>query len=213
MMPKDWSYFVLPFLAAFIFSLLIINWSEISWIFDWQTISRWAEENVFGGPTEEPIEEEELIQVGQEAVGEEDHIKIPALGIEAPLRSPDSSDLDVLSAELDRGVVIYPEAARPGDPGQTVILGHSAPPGYPDIKFDRVFSDLGNLIPGDVIEIYYQERVFKYSTEKVETMSVEEYGQLLLKPSANEYNLVISTCYPPGRNWQRWVVTAYLLTE
>lgn len=212
MISKNWSYFVLPFLAVFVFSLLIINWSEISWIFDWQIINRWIEEVVLEEPIDEPIEEE-LIQIGRGAVGEEDHIRISALGIEAPLRSPDSSDLEVLSAELDRGVVIYPEAARPGDPGRTVILGHSAPPGYPDIKFDRVFSDLGNLIPGDIIEIYYQERLFEYSAEKVETMSIEEYGQLLLEPPAEEYTLIISTCYPPGRNWQRWVATAYLLTE
>lgn len=212
MISKNWSYFVLPFLAVFVFSLLIINWSEISWIFDWQIINRWIEEAVFEEPIDEPIEEE-LMQIGRGAVGEEDHIRISALGIEAPLRSPDSSDLEVLSAELDRGVVIYPEATRPGDPGRTVILGHSAPPGYPDIKFDRVFSDLGNLIPGDIIEIYYQERLFEYSAEKVETMSIEEYGQLLLEPPAEEYTLIISTCYPPGRNWQRWVATAYLLTE
>lgn len=207
-MNKNWSYFVLPFLAVFVFSLLIINWSEVSWVFDWQIVRRMAEETV----SKEP-EPEEKPERGEVAVGEENHLSIPSLGVDAPLKTPVDSDLDVLSEELDRGVVLYPESARPGEIGRSVILGHSAPPGYPDIKFDRVFSDLGNLSAGDAIEVYYQERLFTYIAEKVETMSVEEYGQLLLEPATDQYVLIISTCYPPGRNWQRWVATAHLLTE
>lgn len=209
-MDNRWSYFVLPFLAVFIFSLLMINWSEISWVFDWQIVRRVAEDVVSKEP--EPVPEAET-ELGQEAVGQIDQIRIPSLGVEAPLRSPASSDLNILAEELDRGVVLYPESVPPGEPGRSVILGHSAPPGYPDIKFDRVFSDLGDLAAGDVIEVYYQERLFSYVAEKVETMSVEEYGRLLLEPVPDDYTLIISTCYPPGRNWQRWVATAHLLTE
>lgn len=202
-MEKRWSHFILPFSIFFVFSLLIINWSEISWIFDWHVIKRVSEEIIVSSKDKE---------LGREAIGEINRLVISSLDIEAPLRTPsDGSDI-VLLEELDLGVVHYPYSAEPGAIGKTVILGHSAPIGYPDIKFDRVFSELGELKPGDEIKIYYNERLFSYIVDNVQTMSIDEYNHFLLE-STEEHILILSTCYPPGRNWQRWVISSHLLTE
>ncbi len=201
-MKQKWSYFVLPFLFFFLLFLLAINWSQISWIFDWQIIKRISEEVV--------LPQKEL---GEEALDEANRLLIPSLDVEAPLRTPESSDHDVLLAELDKGVVLYPGLAKPGEKGRAVVLGHSAPPGYPDIKFDRVFSHLGDLSEGDRIKVYYNERLFVYIAAGVQTMTIDEFDRYLSEPLEEEYVLIISTCYPPGQDWQRWVSTSYLLTE
>jgi LPXTG-site transpeptidase (sortase) family protein len=202
-MKKQWLYFVLPFFLIFVFSFLTINWSRISWIFDWRVIGRISEEVFI------PSEKEEF---GENALGQENHLVISTLDIEVPLRTPETSDDALLISELDLGVVHYPNSAKPGEQGKAVILGHSAPEGYPDIKFDRVFSQLGDLKKGDEVNVYYNERLFIYIVDEVKTMTIEEYNQYLLQPT-QEYLLIISTCYPPGKNWQRWVATSSLLTE
>ena len=202
-MKKKLAYFALPFFLFFVFSFLAINWSNISWIFDWKVINRISEEIFI------PSEKEEL---GENASGEENYLIIPSLDVEAPLRTPEIGDDALLIAELDLGVVHYPYSVKPGEQGKVVILGHSAPDGYPDIKFDRIFSRLGYLEKGDEARIYYNERLFVYIIDEVRTMSIEEYNQYLLQPT-QEYLLIISTCYPPGQNWQRWVARASLLTK
>jgi LPXTG-site transpeptidase (sortase) family protein len=199
---KKLSYYLLPLFFFFILFVLVINWTEVSWIFDWRVAQRIIEDSV--KPNDEKI--------SREAVGELDHLVILSLNIEAPLRSPVNSDLQTITEELDRGVVLYPDSARLGEVGKAVILGHSAPAGYPDIKFDRVFSNLGDLKNGDLISVYYNEELFVYSVLGVVTMSIEEYNDFLHK-SSDERLLIVSTCYPPGSNWQRWVATSSLLTE
>lgn len=204
---KNWSYFVIPFLFLFIVFFLAVNWVEIGWMFDWQIWRRIGEETTTPQDPDSPTEK------GDDASGEPDRLVVPALGIDAPLRTPAESESTVLMAELDRGVVLYPGLAKPGEKGRAVILGHSAPPGYPDIKFDRIFSELGDLQKGDRLEVYYNERLFVYSVEGIQTMSIQQYDDFLNQPSADQRILIISTCYPPGRDWQRWVVTSSLLTE
>ncbi len=202
-MKKSFSHFIVPFVLFFIFSLLIINWSSISWVFDWEIWQRTREQV-------DPIPEDE--EIGEEAPSAANTLIIPVLGVEAPLRMPDSTEESILMAELDRGVVLYPGVV-PGEKGRVIVLGHSAPAGHPDIKFDHIFSNLGNLTAGDKIKIYYNERLFIYSVDRVKTMSVKEYSVFLSELVEDEYALVVSTCYPPGRDWQRWVAVAHLLTE
>ncbi len=103
-MKKNFSYFILPFALLFILSLLIINWSDISWVFDWQVIQRIGEEVIV---SEKP-------EKGEEASGRANQLVVSALDLEVPLRTPVESDQDTLMAELDRGVVLYPNSARPG---------------------------------------------------------------------------------------------------
>jgi len=201
-MKSEWTYYILPFLFIFIITVLIVNWTHVSWFFDWRVVKEVIIESG----------EKKHSQLWQEAIGEEDRLVIPSLGIEPPLRFPMTSDVQTITTELDLGVVYYPDSAELGETGKAVILGHSAPEGYPDIKFDKIFSDLGKLQPGDNIVLYYNEKIFEYVVLDVQTMSIQEYDNYLLEPSS-EYLLILSTCYPPGKNWQRWVVISQLLTK
>jgi len=68
-----------------------------------------------------------------------DLLSIPKLGLIAPIVTAATNDPEVVHSLLDSGVVLYPGSAPFGGVGQTVVLGHSAPPGWPKIKYDWVF--------------------------------------------------------------------------
>jgi len=97
----------------------------------------------------------------------------------------------------------------PGEKGQTIVLGHSAPPNWPDIKYDNVFSLINELEKGDEVFVYFNNKEYIYS---VETKVFLEIGQDI--PESNLTNsenmLILISCWPPGKNIKRIAVTAYL---
>jgi len=88
---------------------------------------------------------------------------------------------------------MYPGVA-PGQDGQTIILGHSAPPGWPNIKYDWVFTKLNLLEPGATISINYGGRAFTYSVTK--TIFLDRGGEL---PAAPADKNVLYSCQAAGR--------------
>jgi LPXTG-site transpeptidase (sortase) family protein len=108
---------------------------------------------------------------------------------------------------LDTGVVLYPDSVVPGDNGQTIILGHSAPVGWPKIKYDWVFSRLNELAEGDEIIVYFNNRKYTYIvSRKVFLERGEEISQEGL--TNDENMLVLVSCWPPGKDLRRIAVEA-----
>ena len=114
-----------------------------------------------------------------------------------------------MAKNLDQGVVYYPGSVYPGQTGQIVILGHSAPPGWPKIKHDWVFTDLNNLNVGDKIYIDLNNKQYSYTVKQkniidrgadVPTISAADSGNVL----------ALISCWPPGKDYQRIAVMAEL---
>lgn len=209
-----WKYF----LIIFVLSLILINWSDIGWLFNYRLITGNIEKEAVEEPEEEP--KNELIEIPflkkelglveeepEEEIIKEDMIEIPKIDILAPIiffDNPDETD-EVIHSFLDQGTVHFPRSALPGETGQTIILGHSAPPGWPMIKYDWVFSNLDNLVWGDEIYIYYGKEKFTYYVrEKV----FLDKGEETPGEPTNRNNLALISCWPPGQNLRRIVVVA-----
>ncbi len=219
------KYFFLFFLIAF----LIFNWVEISWIFDpsyfLRALSFYFSEKSKNlltsqeqGPKKETLQTEqqtenkkaaeetkELLPREQEIFEKEDSIEIPKIEIQAPLVLV-STEKEIKRA-LDRGVVLWPNSAFPGRPGQTIILGHSAPPNWPKIKYDWVFSNLNLLEKGDEVFVYFQKRKYVYEVE--ETIFLNR-GQELPQTPPDQSFLFLISCWPPGRDVRRIAIKAIL---
>jgi len=133
-------------------------------------------------------------------------IFIPKIGIEAPLVFPAELEQKDYKKALDQGVVHYPTSSLPGEKGEIILLGHSAPPGWPKIRYDWVFSDLNKLNEGDVIYIVYERCQYKFVvSEKV----FLEKGEELPPPSKQSKTLLtLISCWPPGKNIKRIAVRA-----
>jgi len=117
-----------------------------------------------------------------------------------------------ITAGLKDGVVHYSQSALPGENGQTVILGHSAPSGWPKINYDWIFSRLNELNPGDEIFVNYKNREYRYEViQKYFLKAGEEIPDSDLTNSNSM--LVLISCWPPGVNLKRIAVEAELASQ
>ena len=134
-----------------------------------------------------------------------DSVLIPKINIEAPLVFPESQDEKVLSKALDSGVVYYPLSSLPWQEGQIVLLGHSAPAGWPKIKYDWVFSDLNELELDDEIYLFFENCQYLY---KVIGKSFLEKGEELPENLPDSQSLLLISCWPPGKDIRRIAIHA-----
>ncbi len=137
-----------------------------------------------------------------------DMILIPKIGTSAPLITPAAgADAVKLKNLLDRGAVIYPDSAGIGKMGQSVVLGHSAPPNWPKIKHDTIFSRIIELAAGDKVMAVYNDKTYTY---EVLQQQIIAKGSDIPAIAGNSSSMVLVTCWPPGRDLKRLVVEAKL---
>lgn len=186
-----------PFIVIFLIVFFVINWNEVSWLFNYKFLSGKIAEFF-------PKKEVKINEIKNPEYSEKENIlEIPKIGVLAPLIFV-SSEKEV-SKSLERGVVHFPGSVLPGGTGQTIILGHSAPPGWPKIKYDWVFSRLNELEMGDEISLHFNHQKYTYSvTQKIFLERGEEIP--LLTNSGNM--LVLISCWPPGKDLKRIAILA-----
>lgn len=196
---KLWKYFLLVFLAAF----FLINWNEVSWIFNYRVVfgfisDFFQREQILA----EPNESNKVFEYSEK----ENSIEIPKIGVTSPLIVDKNLDDNGVYKAMDRGVVYYPGSSLPGKKGQTIILGHSAPPDWPKIKYQWVFSQLNDLAVGDKIFVYFENKKYIYSVEK--KIFLEKGEELPNHLTDYEDVLILISCWPPGKDIKRIAVTA-----
>jgi sortase A len=203
---KFWKYFIPLFLITFV----IFNWSEVSWVFNYRAVSGLFSDLFTSSDREiqtsylpDDFNDVQTDQY-QEKAGS---IEIPKIAITAPLVFVESSDAKEFEKALDFGVLHFPDSVFPGQAGQTILLGHSAPPGWPKIKYDWVFTDLNDLVKGDEIYVFFNNKKYEYTvTRKAFLEKGEEVSQQGL--TNNENMLVLISCWPPGKDIRRIAVEA-----
>jgi LPXTG-site transpeptidase (sortase) family protein len=197
------------FLIFFLISFLIFNWQKISWLFHPGYVLRTVSFYFFEKekPKKEVQTQENKKGPEEKIEGEiyqkEDSIEIKKIGISAPLVLVNKEE-EVKKA-LDRGVVLWPNSALPGQKGEIIILGHSAPPNWPKIKYDWVFSNLNSLEKGDEIIVYFQKKKYIFF---VEGKIFLERGEELPRTDPEESNLFLISCWPPGKDLKRIAIFA-----
>lgn len=138
-----------------------------------------------------------------------DGILIPKISVEAPLILVNSTDPKDFRMPLKKGVTHFP-SALPGQEGTAIILGHSAPPGWPNINYDGVFSRVQELEEGDEIFVFFNYKEYKYRvSEKVFLKKGQDIPEA--KESQSRSRLVLVSCWPPGIDNKRIVVFSELV--
>ncbi len=208
------------FVFLFLIFLLIFNWNRISWVFNYRALSGFFSE-VF--KTSEKPEQRPIITVNnieeegadneierEEVIIKEGNIEITKLGVLAPIIFPATEDEKELEKSLDLGTVHFPSSALPGQTGQTIILGHSAPLNWPRIKYDWVFSRLNELGPGDEITVFFNNKEYRYAV--INTVFLERGEEIPERELAEHNNIVVLiSCWPPGKDLRRIAVEAVLI--
>lgn len=196
MLKEEFFSFLKIFVFCFIIVFLAINFGTIKRIFNYKI--------VYGGAAVVQSQEETPVREENVFIEKPDSIEIPKIQIAAPLVFIETYEKSAFGEALDRGVVHYPESSLPGEAGQAIFLGHSAPLGWPKIKYDWVFSDLNDLVAGDEIDIYFQNQKYVYFVQK---KVILDKGEDL--PGNLADGLVLLTCWPPGADQRRMAVIAY----
>ena len=199
------------FLFIFILSLIIINWNTISWAFNYKELGGLVSD--FFNPY--PDTASALIDLNsttgkitlRDYSGQNYSLQIPSIAVSVPVIIATTTNKSALADDLDKGAVYYPGSVLPGQDGQVVILGHSAPPNWPRVKHDYIFSDIEDLKTGDPIILTFDGSQYMY---KVTGKKIIQPGEDV-KPSTLSGNiLTLISCWPPGENYQRIAVTAEL---
>lgn len=223
------------FISLYLLGYVIFNWQDISWVFNYKAIggltydffNPYSEKDVVGAyyendvlPTPTIVEsninknvntEDKIyvLNVKSEYSAKENILEIPNISIETKIVFPQTKDVNVLYKYLDSGVIYYPDSVKPTEIGQITILGHSAPPGWPKIKNDTVFSELEKLNIGDEIYLNLNNKRYTYI---VKDKKVIDKGQEIENNLTNKTNVItLVTCYPPGKDYKRLVVFAEVL--
>jgi LPXTG-site transpeptidase (sortase) family protein len=213
---KEFGKFIGIFLFLLITTAIIINFGLIKEIFDFKAIHGEAF-NYLKSKFEKRRETALKIpgvELGNpepefEFSNKPDSIEIPKIKISAPIILPKSSTRKDLQSALKEGTVFYPDSDLPGKSGMTVILGHSAPSGWPKINYDWAFSRLNELSEGDEIFVYFDHK--KYNYRVVEKMFLNKGGEISdYDPTNQKSTLIMMSCWPPGIDLKRVAVQAEL---
>ena len=206
-------------------SFLILNWNDVSWIFNYRAVSGLINDFFNPYPSIDaftldlnfyPNHSEHAGQAIEEVkttyTEKNNILEIPKLSIEVPIVFSQNTDKAAIVKDLDSGVVYYPGSVLPGQKGQIVVLGHSAPPGWPKIKYDWVFSNLNELNEGDKVFIDLNNKQYTYTVKT--KLIIDKGADIPTDELLRDKNvLVLITCYPPGKDYKRIVVQAVLETN
>lgn len=210
------------YLVLFALALVVINWNSVSWVFNYRALSGFVYD--FFHPYQEStlLSNETGISIANAAQPslvtaatfpysqKANSLEVPAISLVTPLVIGSSTSIPSLERELDRGVVFYPGSVLPGEKGHMVILGHSAPPNWPKIKHDWVFTDLEDLRVGDQIFLHFNNTQYTY---RVTSTKVIQKGEEITTNGLEESNNVLTlvSCWPPGKDYKRITVQAELV--
>ena len=213
------------FIMIYLASFTIINWNDISWVFNYREVSGllydfftpYENSSLLVSADSIVISPRQIVQEVQAQKNDKiypysektNSLEIPSISITAPLVIGETTNPKILEKNLNSGVVYYPGSVSPGQNGQIFILGHSAPPGWPKIKYDWVFSKINDLNFGEEIVLYFNNKQYTYKVIKKDIIKpgddIESNGL-----DANNNILVLISCWPPGKNYLRIAVQAEL---
>ena len=157
----------------------------------------------------QPVEKEAIVAIPVvQEIKYKPELQIPKLGIVAPLLT----DIEpaVMVEYLKQGVTQYLDTAKPGQVGNSVIVGHSSDYPWSDGHYKNVFALLDKLIAGDQIIVPYGSQ--RYIYELYETVVVRPTDLSVLKKTDTPV-LTLLTCYPVGTTRSRLIVHAKLVSN
>jgi LPXTG-site transpeptidase (sortase) family protein len=217
-------------LVTYVASFLVINWNDVSWVFNYREVGGLVSDffNPYPSINAQSVDayfypshsKQDTKSVAGDTIenvkttytDKQNTLEIPKLSISVPIIFSTSTDVKLVTKDLDSGVVYYPGSVYPGQIGQIVVLGHSAPPGWPKIKHDWVFTNIDKLVVGDSILIDVNNKQYTYIVKK--TTIIKRGADVPTEGLSDSNNvLTLISCWPPGKDYQRIAVQALLLGQ
>jgi LPXTG-site transpeptidase (sortase) family protein len=134
-------------------------------------------------------------------------LRIPRIGVDAPVIPIESNEDRVLLPPRDPGVAgWWSDGAAPGEPeGSAVLVGHTV-----RNNGGGIFDDVGTLRSGDTIEVEGSNSALTYRVQSVDVLSKDEVARDAeqIFNQAGPGRLVVITCDDwDGTVWQSNIIT------
>lgn len=161
------------------------------------------------------LEASEEERANEPVIPPDDRIVIDKIEVNAPVVLMDTTDNLGVLEWIERGVGHYPNTARPGEPGNAFLTGHSSYWWWDNGDHKFVFQHLEDLVIGDRITIYYNQQQFDYEVYEMET--IKPQGEAANRvfdqdPYQDEPIITLMTCTPVGTSLNRLIVRAKQIT-
>jgi LPXTG-site transpeptidase (sortase) family protein len=161
--------------------------------------------------TTQPVEQSEVpldpADSQAEAITGPYTLRIPRIGVEAPVVPIESNEDRVLLPPRDPGIAgWWRDGAAPGQPeGSAVLVGHTV-----RNNGGGVFDDVGTLRSGDTIEVEGSHSALTYRVQSVEVLSKDDVARNAeqIFNQAGPGRLVVITCDDwDGAVWRSNIIT------
>lgn len=161
----------------------------------------------------EPVVDDQTENSTTPELSDPNHLSIPSLGIEAPIKYVTEKSEKVYQEALHAGVVHYPGTALPGEFGNAYIFGHSSDYIWSPGEYKTVFAKLPQIEIGAVIQATNPEgQVFEYVVTETKVVGPRDLS--VLDQGNNQAQLLtLQTSYPLGTALQRFIVVSTLKTD
>lgn len=136
-------------------------------------------------------------------------IIIPKIGASAKIfPNIDISNEKEFLPVLLKGVAHAKGTVFPGIKGNTYLFAHSTDNFWDVGRYNAVFYLLKDLVPGDEIVIFFQNKRYNYVVKSSKIVNPNDVSSISDAQKTGKEQLVLQTCWPPGTTWQRLLVFA-----
>jgi sortase A len=109
---------------------------------------------------------------------------------------------------LQRGVAHALGTVFPGMSGNIYLFAHSTDNFWNVGRYNAIFYLLKNLVPGDEIVIFYQDKRYDYRVVETRVVEASDVSYITKSQEGQQETLILQTCWPPGTTWKRFLVIA-----
>ena len=136
-------------------------------------------------------------------------IVIPKIGASAKVfANVDPSKESEFLPILQKGVAHARGTVFPGQKGNIYLFAHSTDNFWDLGRYNAVFYLLKDLVPGDEIVIFFQNKRYNYVVTGYKVVDPSDVSYIVNAQNQNSETLILQTCWPPGTTWKRWLVFA-----
>lgn len=134
---------------------------------------------------------------------------VKSYNISIPKLKIDNAEVSTVDYDLEQHLIQYAGTSIPGEPGTSVIFGHSTLPQFFNPKnYKSIFATLHTIEKGDVLKAEVNGQTYTYTVFS-KIVTTPEDTDMFSQDFDSSY-ITIVTCTPPGTVWKRLVVRAKL---
>lgn len=132
-------------------------------------------------------------------------ISIPKINLKSKIiPEVDPNQEDQYKEALKKGVAQAKGSYLPGQGGPVFLFAHSTDSIFDISEYDAMFFGVKDLKVGDEIDLSFEGQKYHYLVTGNKVVSPNNLTDIKNSKS----DLILSTCFPPGTDWQRLLVFA-----